>query len=101
MVHDLDAWWDMKQRGYVRPTSGFIPIHMPANTGAGVVLAGLSVVCGFAMIWHIWWLAVLSFIALVGAAIAHTFNFKRDYYIPAEEVVRVEDARTEALRSLT
>jgi cytochrome o ubiquinol oxidase subunit 1 len=101
VVHQLDAWWDMKQRGYVRPTSGFIPIHMPANTWAGVVLAGLSVVCGFAMIWHIWWLAVLSFIALVGAAIVHTFNFKRDYYVPAEEVVRVEDARTEALRSLT
>ncbi|ATC34499.1 cytochrome o ubiquinol oxidase subunit I [Caulobacter vibrioides] len=101
VVHELDAWWDMKQRGYVRPTSGFIPIHMPANTWAGVVLAGLSVVCGFAMIWHIWWLAVLSFIALVGAAIAHTFNFKRDYYVPAEEVVRVEDARTQALRSLT
>lgn len=101
VVSELDAWWDMKARGYQRPTTGFIPIHMPANTGAGVVLAGISVVLGFALIWHIWWLAVVSFVALIGAAIAHTFNFKRDYYIPAEEVVRVEDARTEALRSLT
>nr|WP_295108475.1 cytochrome o ubiquinol oxidase subunit I [uncultured Caulobacter sp.] len=101
VVHQLDAWWDMKQRGYGRPTTGFIPIHMPANTGAGVILAGISTVLGFALIWHIWWLAAVSFVALVAAAIAHTFNFKRDYYIPAEEVVRVEDARTEALRSLT
>ncbi|PIC00055.1 cytochrome o ubiquinol oxidase subunit I [Caulobacter sp. X] len=101
VVHELDAWWDMKARGYQRPTSGFIPIHMPANTGAGVVLAGISVVLGFALIWHIWWLAAVSFVALIASAIAHTFNFKRDYYIPAEEVVRVEDARTEALRSLT
>ncbi|MDR6625021.1 cytochrome o ubiquinol oxidase subunit I [Caulobacter segnis] len=101
VVHQLDAWWDMKQRGYERPTTGFIPIHMPANTGAGVVLAGISTVLGFALIWHIWWLAAVAFIALIGGAIAHTFNFKRDYYIPAEEVVRVEDARTEALRSLT
>ena len=101
VVSELDAWWDMKARGYQRPTSGFIPIHMPANTGAGVVLAGISVVLGFALIWHIWWLAAVSFVALIGAAIAHTFNFKRDYYIPAEEVVRVEDARTKALRSLT
>ena len=23
VVHDSDAWWDMKQRGYQRPTSGF------------------------------------------------------------------------------
>jgi cytochrome o ubiquinol oxidase subunit 1 len=101
VVHQLDAWWDMKARGYERPTTGFIPIHMPANTGAGVVLAGISLVLGFAMIWHIWWLAIISFVALVGGAIAHTFNFKRDYYIPAEEVVCVEDARTQALRSLT
>ena len=101
VVHQLDAWWDMKNRGYERPTTGFIPIHMPANTGAGVILAGISTVLGFALIWHIWWLAIVSFVALVGGAIAHTFNFKRDYYIPAEEVVRVEDARTQALRSLT
>ena len=101
VVHELDAWWDMKARGYQRPTRDFIPIHMPANTGAGVVLAGISVVLGFALIWHIWWLAAVSFVALIVSAIAHTFNFKRDYYIPAEEVVRVEDARTEALRSLT
>ena len=101
VIHQLDAWWDMKARGYERPTTGFIPIHMPANTGAGVVLAGISTVLGFALIWHIWWLAVVSFVALVATAITHTFNFKRDYYIPAEEVVRVEDARTEALRSLT
>ncbi len=100
VIHEVDAWHDMKQRGYVRPTTGFIPIHMPKNTGAGIILAGISIVVGFAMIWHIWWLAVASFVALVGGAIAHTFNFKRDYYIPAEEVVQVEDARTEALRSL-
>jgi len=100
VIHQIDAWHDMKQRGYERPTTGFIPIHMPKNTGAGVILAGISIVLGFAMIWHIWWLAVASFVVLIGSAIVHTFNFKRDYYIPAEEVVQVEDARTEALRSL-
>ena len=42
-VHDNDAWSDMKQRGYERPLTGFKPIHMPTNTGAGIMLAGLSV----------------------------------------------------------
>ena len=32
----------MKQRGYVRPLEGFKPIHMPKNTGAGVILAGFA-----------------------------------------------------------
>ncbi|PTU30187.1 cytochrome o ubiquinol oxidase subunit I [Stenotrophobium rhamnosiphilum] len=96
-VHDLDAWSDMKKRGYVRPTKGFIAIHMPKNTAAGMVLAGLATVFGFAMIWQIWWLVITSFVVTVGAAIVHTFNNDRDYYIPAEEVARIEDARTQQL----
>jgi cytochrome o ubiquinol oxidase subunit 1 len=96
-VHDQDAWWQMKQHGYLRPQQGFIPIHMPKNTWAGIVLAGISVVMGFALIWHMWPLAVLSFAALILVSIIHTFNYKRDYYVPAEEVVRAEDARTRLL----
>jgi cytochrome o ubiquinol oxidase subunit I len=96
-IHDGDAWWQMKQRGSKRPLGGFLPIHMPANTGAGIILAGLSTVFGFAMIWHMWILAVVSFAALIFGAIYHTFNYKRDYYIPAEEVAQVEAERTRLL----
>ena len=97
MVHDADAWWQMKQLGYQRPDQGFIPIHMPKNTAAGIVLAGLSTLCGFALIWHIWWLVVVSFAATIISAIVHTFNYKRDYYIPADDVVRTEATRTQLL----
>ncbi len=97
LVHDTDAWWQMKQYGYRRPQEGFKPIHMPKSTAAGIVLAGLSTVCGFALIWHIWWLAIVSFAATILAAIIHTFNYKRDYYIPAEDVVRTEASRTELM----
>jgi cytochrome o ubiquinol oxidase subunit 1 len=91
VVHDLDAWYDMKARGHRRPAQGFRAIHMPRNTGAGLILSGLALVLGFAMVWYIWWLAAASVIALLGYSIAHTFNYDRDYYIPAEAVAR--DAR--------
>ena len=97
VVHDNDAWSDMKRRGYARPLSGFLPIHMPKNTAAGFVLAMISTVCGFAMIWHIWWLASASLVALVVAAIVHTFNYKRDYHIPADVVAATEAARTQRM----
>jgi len=97
VIHDLDAWWDMKKRGYNRPLGGFRPIHMPKNTGAGMVLAGLSTVLAFALIWYIWWLATVSFVALIAAAITHTFNYDREYYLPLEEVVQVESQRTAQL----
>ena len=65
VVHDIDAWWDMKKRGYVRPLSGFKPIHMPKNTGTGAILGGIATVFSFAMVWYIWWLAAASFIAMI------------------------------------
>ena len=97
MIHDLDAWTDMKQRGYVRPLHGYRSIHMPKSTGAGVIIAGLSTVFGLAMIWYIWWLAALSLLGVLVATIAHTFNYDRDFTIPDYEVVRIEDRRTRAL----
>ena len=93
VVHDLDAWWYMKSRGAEHPTSGYHPIHMPKNTATGVVLGALMTAFGFAMIWYIWWLAALSFVATIAYAIFHTFNYDRDYYIPAEEVAQIEQAR--------
>ncbi|MGK6356788.1 cytochrome o ubiquinol oxidase subunit I [Sphingomonas sp. DT-207] len=96
-VHDLDAWYDMKERGAQRPTSGFRPIHMPRNTGAGVILSALALALGFGMVWYMWWLAALSAVGLLVVGIVHTFNYNRDYFIPADEVARAEDARTQLL----
>ncbi|SHM60381.1 cytochrome o ubiquinol oxidase subunit I [Rhizobacter sp. OV335] len=97
VVHDNDAWYDMKANKFDRPTDGFIPIHMPKNTGAGFIIAGLAAVVGFAMIWQMWLLAGLGFVAMMAAIIIHTFNYKRDFHIGADEVVRTENARTQLL----
>ncbi|WP_242691167.1 cytochrome o ubiquinol oxidase subunit I [Lysobacter enzymogenes] len=97
VVHDNDAWHDMKQRGFQRPTSGFIPIHMPKNTAAGLVIALLSTVCAFALIWQMWLVAGAFFAAMLIATIVHTFNYKRDFYIPADEVADTEGKRTQQL----
>ncbi|PBB20687.1 cytochrome o ubiquinol oxidase subunit I [Mesorhizobium sp. WSM4313] len=97
VIRDNDAWFDMKKAGYRRPLSGFKPIHMPSNTGTGVVLAVFSVALGFGLIWYIWWLAALSFVCLIATAIGHTFNYHRDFDISAAEVTQTEEARTTLL----
>jgi len=72
---------------------------MPKNTAAGFVLAVLSALCAFGLIWHMWPLAAASFATLIVAAIVHTFNYHRETYIAADEVVRTEDTRTRLLAS--
>jgi cytochrome o ubiquinol oxidase subunit I len=97
IVYDHDGWYDMKNRGHARKLDGYRPIHMPKNTSTGVILSGLSVVLAFALIWYIWWLAIVSSIAILAVSIVHTFNYKRDYYIPADLVAAEEARRTELL----
>ncbi|MEZ5688537.1 MAG: cytochrome o ubiquinol oxidase subunit I [Caenibius sp.] len=97
VVHTRDAWWDMKQHGYVRPTAGFQPIHMPKNSATGMLIAALSVAFGFGMVWHIWWMVAGGLFAMLAVAIGHTFNYARDFYIPARQVDEVETERTRML----
>ncbi len=97
VIHELDAWYDMKDKKAEAPTEGYRPIHMPKNTGTGVIIAALSTAAGFGMIWYMWWLAALGLIGVVVVAIWHTFNYDRDYYIPVEEVVATESERRRLL----
>src|SRR5262249_8545006 len=71
-VQERDAWDDMKKNHYVRPQQGFTAIHMPKNTGAGFIIAALSAICGFALIWHMWLIAGMAFVAIIAAVIMHT-----------------------------
>ncbi|MEK1930590.1 MAG: hypothetical protein AAAC47_12565, partial [Pararhizobium sp.] len=64
-------------------------------------LAGISVVLAFALIWYIWWLAAVSFIAIVAVSIGHTFNYQRDFFVPAATVAATEDARSKLLAERT
>lgn len=87
-----DVFWQMKEEGsaYQKPQV-YKPIHMPKNTGAGVIISTFSLVFGFAMVWHIWWLAIIGFTGMIVTWIVHSFNEDVDYYVPVEEVERIEN----------
>lgn len=99
VVHDNDTWADMKKNGYKRPLKDFVAIHMPKNTWAGPVIPGITFVMAFGIIWHMWLLVGLTFVAMLAVAIYHTFDYKRDFYIPADEVTRTEEERTRMLEA--
>ena len=47
------------------PAREYEPIEMPKNSAIGFVTAFFAVVTGFALIWHIWWMAALGLIRRV------------------------------------
>ncbi|OBX02871.1 cytochrome o ubiquinol oxidase subunit I [Gallibacterium genomosp. 1] len=91
-VEERDAFWDNKEKGvaYAKPTT-YAPIHMPKNTAAGVIIAVFTMIFGFAMIWHIWWLAIVSFVGMVVTWIAKSFDQDVDYYVPVDQIETIEN----------
>ena len=98
-VEELDQHWEDKERrvAYKRPAR-YEDIHMPRNTGAGVYMSVAGLILCFALVWHIWWLAGLGLIGMVGCFIARTYDRDVDYWVPAAEVARIENERFAALK---
>ncbi|MDE8604742.1 cytochrome o ubiquinol oxidase subunit I [Marinomonas sp. RSW2] len=92
VVSDIDAFTDMKEKGtaYVRKES-YAPIHMPKNTNAGVIIGALITAFGFAMIWHIWWLAIVGLIGSIVAFVVRAYTKDVDYYVQPDEIARIEN----------
>ncbi|MGH6704360.1 MAG: cbb3-type cytochrome c oxidase subunit I [Bradyrhizobium sp.] len=93
-VHGIDPWWAMKQAGTAdnRPAR-FHDIIMPDDSSAGVVLGAMSFVFAFAMIWQIWWLAVVGGLGMFAVVLSQTFHDHAEHRIPASEVEAIENRR--------
>jgi len=95
VVDSLDDFAYKKEHGIAyRAQAPFKEIHMPKNTGVGVVMGAITFVFGFAMIWYIWWLAIASLVAMIVAVIYRGSDDHTDYMLSAEEVARVESGES-------
>ena len=50
----------------------------------------LALVLGFAVVWHIWWLVIVAFLAIVTAAIIRLSDDNTEYILPAADVKKYE-----------
>ncbi|KWI98130.1 cytochrome ubiquinol oxidase subunit I [Burkholderia ubonensis] len=93
-VRTLDAFADMKARGEGQGKSAtYRDIHMPSNTSAGLFVGVFSLALGFALVWHIWWLAIAGLVGIVATLVIYSSRNNDGYYIPASTVRRIEEPR--------
>ncbi|WP_156841893.1 cbb3-type cytochrome c oxidase subunit I [Novosphingobium aquimarinum] len=97
-----DDWGETKRAGDPwRAPDTYSDIEMPANTLHGLLIAAASFGLGFAMVWHIWWLAIVSFLAIPGIMAVRGMREIEPKIIPASQV-REEDRKfRERVASLT
>lgn len=87
-----DAFWEMKQTKSKADTAipKYKDIKMPKNTPMGMAIAGLALVIGFAIIWHIWWLAAIALVAAIFCVIIRASDENNEYVITAEELAKLD-----------
>jgi cytochrome o ubiquinol oxidase subunit I len=97
-VEDIDAFWGEKEKGTVyKQPEKYDDIAMPKNQPHGIIIGMLTIFFGFAMVWYIWWLAIMSMIGIIVAIISIGANDDTEHLIPAEEVKRIENERYKKL----
>ncbi len=99
-IESGDAYWSMKQRALQRarlsdePT--YTDIEMPRNSPTGFICAFFASFMGFALIWHIWWIAALAVLGAYATFVVFAWRDRVEYFIPADEVARIDRANRSA-----
>jgi cytochrome o ubiquinol oxidase subunit 1 len=97
-VGEIDAFWAKKQRVHAKqepsvPRREYEQIEVPKNTPTGFVTAFFVVITGFALIWHIWWMAGVGLFGTAVTLLAFMFRAEGEVEISAEQVARFDKVR--------
>lgn len=92
-VHGRHAFWDMKYGLATHHEPHYEDIEMPKNTPMGFYIAIASGVFGFAIVWHIWWMVIFAFAAMVGFLVLRSFDYETEYIVTAEEIAKIESGK--------
>src|SRR5271155_1422190 len=99
-VEGEDAYWRIKQRARQRARisdePAYTEIEMPRNSPTGFVCAFFATFLGFALIWHIWWMAIVAVVGAYATFVVFAWRDRTEYVIPGEEVARIDRANRRA-----
>lgn len=90
-VHGRDAFWAMKYGKTPAPGEGKPEtIRLPKNSPLGMVIAAGAFIVGFALIWHLWWLAALGLIVVIATVIIRASDDDTEYELSPADIAKLE-----------
>jgi cytochrome o ubiquinol oxidase subunit I len=93
-VHELDDFWAQKQEelesGKSEPLPPYEDIHMPRDSAIPIIISAFCFILGFALIWHIYWLAAIGLIGVFVCTLIRSFDYDIDYYVKVDEVEKIQ-----------
>jgi cytochrome o ubiquinol oxidase subunit 1 len=97
LVESTDAFWVAKQRQNENaraPADAYTSVHIPRSNPTGIFLAFFAVIYGFAMIWHIFWLAIAALIGGLLVGLIQAWRPEREIEITPQEILVYEARAT-------
>ncbi len=99
-VEGEEPYWGIKQRAreqlHLTDEPEYEEIEIPRNTATGFVTAFFATLIGFALIWHIWWLAALGGAGAFATFVVFAWRNRTEETISVEEVARIDRANRQS-----
>jgi cytochrome o ubiquinol oxidase subunit 1 len=92
-VSGIDEFWYRKQGGKPARAPAAVKdpaIHLPKPSSLGFLTAFCAVVFGFALIWHIGWLAIIGVLGAIGLALRHSWHLDTEVHVSAKAIAEFE-----------
>jgi len=93
-VARTDAFWAAKQNPQemtrLMGQRNYESLHIPRNNPTGFFVAFFAFILGFALIWRIWWLAVVGLIGLLAVGLMQAWRTDGEMQFTADEVAAAD-----------
>ena len=92
VVSGPDAFWRSKHNPK-GPAPKYEPLEVPKHSALGFTVAFFAVPLGFALIWHIWWLAIVGLLGIVAAVLRHAWRVDLEDHVSLATILEHEQAQ--------
>lgn len=96
-VDNRDPLWEIKHGKSAPPTKDYEDIYLPINTPIAFYIGIFSLIFGFAMTWHVWWLSIFSLISILLLLIFKLSKQDMHELISANDVKAMDLDRSQSL----
>ncbi len=93
-VAGRDPFWATKHARADVKNQPYESIKLPKNSPLAVCIAAGAFLIGFALIWHLWWLAGLGLLVVIASVIARSNTEETEYTVTAAQIAKHEAARS-------
>lgn len=88
-VSERDQFWANKHKT-TDNNYAYENIVLPKNSPVGLIIGLLSVTAGFALIWHIWWLAAVGTLGIIICLIIRLSDDDTEYILSSKKIAGIE-----------